>query len=69
MLTACGVKVRNCTEQWLDTTTAMGELMIPIVAWVGKQEHLAACEGRFAACEGVQTSSVVCLLVNALMLP
>jgi DNA invertase Pin-like site-specific DNA recombinase len=55
-LTVCGVKVRSYTEQWLDTTTPMGELMIPIIAWVGKQERLRISQRVKAGLQRVRAS-------------
>jgi DNA invertase Pin-like site-specific DNA recombinase len=38
-LSACGVKVRSFSEPWLGRTTVMGELLLPIFAWVAKQKR------------------------------
>jgi len=38
-LAASGVKFKSFTEPMLDTTTPMGELLIPILSWVAKQER------------------------------
>ena len=38
-LSSSGVKFRSFTEPMIDTTTAVGELLIPILAWVAKQER------------------------------
>jgi putative DNA-invertase from lambdoid prophage Rac len=52
-LSNAGIKVKSFTEPWLDTTTAMGELLAPIVAWVGKQERIRISERTKA---GLQTA-------------
>ena len=38
-LASSGVKFKSFTEPMLDTTTPVGELLIPILAWVAKQER------------------------------
>jgi DNA invertase Pin-like site-specific DNA recombinase len=38
-LAGSGVKFKSFTEPMLDTTTPVGELLIPILAWVAKQER------------------------------
>jgi len=38
-LAASGVKFKSFTEPVLDTTTPVGELLIPILSWVAKQER------------------------------
>jgi DNA invertase Pin-like site-specific DNA recombinase len=50
-LSACGVKVRSFSEPWLDTTTPMGELLIPIFAWIARQERLRISERTRAGLE------------------
>ena len=38
-LASSGVKFKSFTEPMLDTTTPVGELLIPIFSWVAKQER------------------------------
>lgn len=38
-LASSGVKFKSFTEPMLDTTTPVGELLIPILSWVAKQER------------------------------
>src|SRR6516164_10599883 len=38
-LASSGVKFKSFTEPMIDTTTAVGELLIPILSWIAKQER------------------------------
>jgi len=38
-LASSGVRFKSFTEPMLDTTTPVGELLIPILSWVAKQER------------------------------
>jgi DNA invertase Pin-like site-specific DNA recombinase len=50
-LASSGVKFKSFTEPMLDTTTPVGELLIPILSWVAKQERQRISERTKAGLE------------------
>lgn len=53
-LTRAGVKFKSYREPWLDATNPTGELLIPIFAWIAKQESLRRGERIRAAFERIR---------------
>ncbi len=39
-LSRCGVKVKSMKEPWLDPESPLYELLVPIFAWIAKQERM-----------------------------
>ena len=50
-LASSGVKFKSFTEPMLDTTTPVGELLIPILSWAAKQERQRISERTRAGLE------------------
>jgi DNA invertase Pin-like site-specific DNA recombinase len=50
-LASSGVKFKSFTEPMLDTTAPVGELLIPILSWVAKQERQRISERTRAGLE------------------
>ncbi len=48
-LASSGVKFKSFTEPMLDTTTPVGELLVPILSWVAKQERRRIISDRTRA--------------------
>jgi DNA invertase Pin-like site-specific DNA recombinase len=57
-LNSWGVKFVSYQESFLDTTTDMGELLLPIFAWIAKQEAKKISERTKAALQKLKSQNV-----------
>jgi DNA invertase Pin-like site-specific DNA recombinase len=57
-LNSWGVKFVSYQESFLDTTTDMGELLLPIFAWIAKQEAKKISERTKAALQKLKSKNV-----------
>jgi DNA invertase Pin-like site-specific DNA recombinase len=57
-LNSWGVKFISYQESFLDTTTDMGELLLPIFAWIAKQEARKISERTKAALQKLKSQNV-----------